>query len=208
MKKSISKFLRTLHATAANEAGNLQIFGLRWANANGLPYTTLDEALAAGTLEITEVSEAGQVPNLKVTNKADTMVFLMSGEQLVGAKQNRILNASIMVPGQAELAIPVSCVEARRWQYRSPKFGSSGTSSHRKLRQMMAKQVLESYRETGKPTSKQGEVWDEVDRKLRSMKSPSSTAALDKAYEDHQKTLDGITNTLQAPETCQGVLFA
>lgn len=208
MKQSITEHLHTLEVAPPREAGNLQIFGLHWANPNGLPYATLDEALAAGNLDITEVSEGGQVPHLKVTNKADTLVFLMSGEQLVGAKQNRILNASIMVPAQTELPIPVSCVEARRWQYRSPKFGSSGSSSHRRLRHLMAKQVLHSYRQTGKPSSRQAEVWEEVDRKLKVMKSVSPTAALDQAYEDHEKTLDEFLQKLQAPATCHGVVFA
>lgn len=65
----------------------LQVFGLRAKASSPLQYATLDEAMAAGTLGVVEVSEAGSVPNLKVSNGGPTMVFLLSGEQLLGAKQ-------------------------------------------------------------------------------------------------------------------------
>src|SRR5262249_33858973 len=119
MSHSLTQLLRTLDVAAPRAVNGLQVFGLRSPGSNGLDYATLDDALAAGTLEVTEVSEGGSVPTLKVSNRADRMVFLMAGEQLIGAKQNRVLNASIMVGALTELPISVSCVEAGRWAYRS-----------------------------------------------------------------------------------------
>ena len=43
------------------------------------------------------------------------------GEQLAGGKQNRVLNASILVPAKSELPIPVTCVERGRWALRDPR---------------------------------------------------------------------------------------
>ena len=71
---------------------------------------SLDEALIRGDFEVTELSEAGQVPELQVVNDSDTRVLLMDGEELVGAKQNRIVNLTILVPARATVVIPVSCV--------------------------------------------------------------------------------------------------
>src|SRR5262245_49563303 len=101
MKQQLLDRLQTVQVMDAQSSGPLQVFGLRWETTNDLIYRTLDEALAAGDLEVTEISEAGSVPTLKVTNKGEELVFLMAGEQLVGAKQNRVLNASIMVPGRS-----------------------------------------------------------------------------------------------------------
>ncbi|MBA2258397.1 MAG: hypothetical protein H0W18_05850, partial [Acidobacteria bacterium] len=55
-------------------------------------YLTLDEALAQGWTEITKVSEQGSVPELRVSNKGAKPVFILDGEELLGAKQNRVVN--------------------------------------------------------------------------------------------------------------------
>jgi hypothetical protein len=207
MSHPLTNLLETVHVTTPQEVAGLQVYGLRHEAGDGLTYVILDEALAAGTLEVTEVNESGSVPTLRVKNKADTMVFLMAGEQLIGAKQNRVLNASIMVDAQTDLPIPVSCVEAGRWGYRSRHFSSAGTSSHSHLRKMMSKHVTESYKAFRQPASNQGEVWQEVARKLTKMGSTSPSSALHQAYEDHQTRLGDILDQLRVPEGCCGVAF-
>jgi hypothetical protein len=52
------------------------------------------------------------------------MVLILDGEELVGAKQNRIVNTTILVAAGAEIVIPVSCVEQGRWTYKSDAFSS------------------------------------------------------------------------------------
>ena len=62
-----------------------------------------------------EVSRGGSVPELKVVNKSDRMLLILDGEELVGAKQNRIVNTTILIAGNTATVIPVSCVEQGRW---------------------------------------------------------------------------------------------
>ena len=188
-------------------AGPLQVFGLRWELPGDLSYLTLDEALEGKTLEVTELDEGGSVPELRVTNKGDMLVFLMAGEQLVGAKQNRVFNASMMVPAKSETVVPVSCVERGRWGYRSRKFGSGGSSSHPKLRREMNRQAYDTYRKRGYPGSDQGRVWSEVDRKLRAMGSKSPSDALQQTYDDRRAKLDDAVAELRLPEDCCGAAF-
>src|SRR4051794_23191312 len=57
MSQSLTQLLRALDVAAPRAVNGLQVFGLRSPGGNGLDYTTLDDALAAGTLEVTEVSE-------------------------------------------------------------------------------------------------------------------------------------------------------
>ena len=86
------------------EAKGLQVFPLRAPRAQtALDYLTLDDALRDGVVEVTEISEGGSVPTLKVSNSGERRVFLMAGEQLAGAKQNRVLNASMMVASTASV---------------------------------------------------------------------------------------------------------
>ena len=43
------------------------------------------------------VSKGGSVPELKVTYNAPEMVLIQDVEELVGAKQNRIMNTTILI---------------------------------------------------------------------------------------------------------------
>jgi hypothetical protein len=207
MTQSISERLRNVRIGSPTEAGGLQMFGLYWESPGPGDYQTLDEATEAGLLEVTEVSDSGSVPTLKVSNKGKDPVFLMAGEHLSGGKQNRVLNASILVAAQSELPIPVSCVERGRWAYRA-QFSGSGSSSHSHLRRMMHSQATHAYRASGTPGSDQLEVWREVDRKLAESSSGSPTQYLHKCYEDTEPMLRSVVEQLPVPEGASGAVFA
>src|SRR5258708_6067147 len=127
---SVSDLLRSVRVADAQTAGGLHVFGLWHDLPPALGYLTLDDALESQALKVTEMTEGGNVPTLKVVNTSGARVFLMAGEQLVGAKQNRVLNTSLMVAPEAELPVPVSCVEQGRWAYRRPDCARSATPSH------------------------------------------------------------------------------
>ena len=64
-------------------------------------YVMLDQALKDGSCRIGEVSAEGHVPELLLTNDGERPVFLLDGEEVLGAKQNRIVNLSILAPGRS-----------------------------------------------------------------------------------------------------------
>lgn len=200
--------LRGLELLDPVESGGLQVFGLRWSGDAPLEYLTLDDALEAKVLTVTEVNEGGSVPTLLVNNESDQMVFLMAGEQLIGAKQNRVLNASIMVKPRSKLVVPVSCVERGRWGYRSRPFSSSGSASHGTLRRMMSRQAHQGYRAHRTPSSQQGQVWCQISEKLGQLGSVSPSDALEQVYEDHRERLETVTREVRVPDDCNGVVFA
>ena len=134
-------------------------------------YITLDEALPRG-LRITETSASGSVPELSVENPIDSAVLLYDGEELVGAKQNRILNVSVLVGADAKLPIPVSCVEQGRWSRQSDAFGSAKHISHSHLRRRKAETLAAQPLARGVA---QGQVWDEVREKQSRMGVRSET---------------------------------
>jgi hypothetical protein len=205
---SVSDLLRSVRVTDAQSAGGLQVFGLWHDLPPALGYLTLDEALAAQALKVTEVTECGNVPTLKVVNASGARIFLMAGEQLVGAKQNRVLNTSLMVNAETELPVPVSCVEQGRWAYRRPDFGSSGTTSHARLRAQMNKQANDGYAAVGFAACSQTDIWSEVRGKLTRMGSHSDSAALEQTYTDYSCRIDEDFGRLMYPDGCQGVAFA
>src|SRR5487761_2775144 len=105
----------------------LTVFPLFSTGDSSVNYLLSDEAIQAGSVAVEEVSEGGSVPNLLVTNNSDSLVLFLEGEELRGAKQNRVLNTSVLVAAHSKTPIPVSCVEQGRWRYRSKQFASEGT---------------------------------------------------------------------------------
>jgi hypothetical protein len=208
VSSDVSEKLSGVEITSVQQAGSLQVFGLRWSARNDLDYATLDEALLDKVLDVTEINEGGQVPAVRVMNKSERMVFLMAGELLVGCKQDRVLNTSMMVPSKREMAIPVACVEVGRWGYRSRKFRSGQTSSHGYLRAILCKETSARYKAKSAPGSDQRAVWAEVARKMGKMGSRSSSGALQDMFRDYGDKLDQMVRSISSPDGCNGAAFA
>jgi len=124
--------------------GALTVVPLLAPAADEPDWLTLAEA--GDRVRVTEVSEAGTVPFLKVANLADRPLLLLDGEQLVGAKQNRVLNTTVLVAGESELTIPVSCVEHGRWGYRRREMSPSDVSLYASVRRRKSQWVSEALR--------------------------------------------------------------
>src|SRR5450759_1555442 len=171
-------------------------------------YLLLDEALASGLVEITEVSEQGSVPDLKFVNRGPTPVLIVDGEELLGARQNRIVNLTILVPAHAELTIPVSCVEAGRWRARSRSFTSAPRTQFATGRAKRMASVSCSMIARGDRVSDQAEVWDDIARLSSRLNASSSTSAMDAIFSTHAVSLDAFVAGCQPREGQVGALFA
>jgi hypothetical protein len=206
-RPDVLRTLAEVEVECLQHASGLQVFGLKWPCPSALDYLTLDEATWAKTLDIAEVDEGGRVSAIKVVNKSGRLVFLMAGELLVGCRQDRVINASILVPPKGELCIPVTCVEAGRWSYRSSRFSSGGSSSHGFLRMMISRQVAEHYKGYGMPGSDQAGVWAEVARKMAKTGSRSPSGALQEMYKDYAGRLAEILAIFPPLAGYHGVAF-
>jgi hypothetical protein len=113
---------------------SLAVFPLFPAARDEVDYILSDRAIESGAVTVEEIDEAGSVPDLSVENKGDVRVLFLEGEELVGAKQNRVLNTSLLIAARSKTKVPVSCVERGRWGYSSRTFQSGGTHSPSKLR--------------------------------------------------------------------------
>ena len=95
---SISTELDGIEVGLPQSFRNLTIRPLFRKSALALPvdYQLLDEAIAAGTARVTELHEGGSVPELRFENLGSRPVLLVDGQELIGAKQNRVLNLTIL----------------------------------------------------------------------------------------------------------------
>lgn len=168
---------------------------------------TLDDALAGGATEVTEISESGSVPQLKLLNRGPGEVFLLDGEELAGAKQNRILNLSILVAGRSELEIPVSCVEQGRWSWRGRGFSGAERVIYSKLRRRNSEAVSASLHSFHSARGDQGQVWEDIARKSVRMSVHSDTGAASALYERHREDLDEFVSGIAASPLQIGAAF-
>ena len=168
---------------------------------------TLDEAFLRGDFEVTEVSEVGQVPELKVTNTGNSPVLLVDGEELVGAKQNRIVNLTILVPARACVPIPVSCVEAGRWNRRSRGFSSSGNAQYSRARARKVSQVSQSLAAIGEARSDQHWIWDDIAAKASRLDAASDSSAMSSIFEAHHRAVAAYVNAFPCIAGQCGAVF-
>jgi len=185
---------------------NLTVLPLTIHNEDGPDYLTLGQAMSSQLLVITEINEGGSVPDLKVMNKSDHAVLLLDGEELVGAKQNRVLNTTILIKAKSETIVPVSCTEQGRWSYLSEEFADSGTVMSPSVRQFKVRSVSESLRSTGNRHSDQGEVWDEIDKLSLRAGVQSDTSAMRDVHESKKKQLSDYCEAIQLVEGQTGLL--
>jgi hypothetical protein len=182
MQQIINQYIGGLKLGREQSYKNLTFFPLLANYAANLDYLTLDEALAKDLIEVVEVSHGGSVPELKVVNKSDRMVLVLDGEKLVGAKQNRIVNTSILIAGNTTTVIPVSCVEQGRWSYKSDKFSSEMRLMASTLRARKADQVKYSLKNSGKFRSDPGAIWNGVSQMAFNLDSESPSMAMSEIY--------------------------
>ncbi len=186
----------------------LAVFPLFTESDSPIDYLLADEAIAAGTIAVEEVGEAGSVPTLLVSNQGDSRVLFIEGEELRGAKQNRVLNTSVLVAARSKTTIPVSCVEQGRWRYRSRQFGSSGSHSSSKLRSILKKTVSDSALRGEGHRSDQTQVWGEVSRQMESLGSSSMTFAMSDTYDAHNDRVAEFQQRLTYVEGATGLAVA
>jgi hypothetical protein len=192
-----AEYVKTLEVGAIQAHENLAIFPLLLGEFKEPGYILLDEALAQSLIEIGEASTQGIVNEILVRNRADRPVLILDGEILVGAKQNRVVNASTLIGLKGEVKIPVSCVEQQRWRYQSENFTESRRFSYARMRAQKNEQVSQCLFSSGIFAADQGAIWDEVDRKQKEMRVESPTQAVNDVYEGYEDKLSGYCEAFQ-----------
>jgi hypothetical protein len=168
---------------------------------------TLDHALGAGHMRVTETSEAGEVPFLLVENNGNHPVIILDGEELWGGKQNRIVNTTIIVLAHTTIKIPVSCVQKGRWQQQRSDFESPKSILRARSRGKKTATVSMSLREGRGYRSDQGAVWLEVEQTLTELHVASPTGNYREGMEHVAHKIDDFVAAIRPMENQIGALF-
>jgi len=173
-------------------------------------YLGMKTALDKGFLEIAEVSEGGSVPTLKAINKSALPIILLDGEEVEGAKQNRIMNTTILLTPHQETLIPVSCTERGRWGYGGNRrqFQDSSNMMSFGGRSRKSSRVRKSLQERKLFDAKQSIVWNDIEQLHFSSgsSSRSSTRAMKDAYEHRKPDIEDYTKAFPYQEGQKGLI--
>lgn len=205
-QNELQTLLNRLELGAPQAYGSLTVIPLLAKGDGGVEYLCLPEALETGKLVITEVNQHGSVPELKAVNLAPVPVLVVDGEAIDGAKQNRVLNASLLLKENSETVIPVSCTEGGRWRYQSPQFHDSQAVMAQKSRARKLSSVTSSLQTTRRYQSDQAGVWQEVAALHEKTGTTSPTGAMKDAFDARRQELDACLAACQPVAGQSGLL--
>lgn len=187
-KETLTKTLDNMQVGQPLKYANMEVFPLFNTVIRKTKYITLKNGLKKGVLEIVEKNQSGTVSELRVINKGNKRVLLLDGEELAGAKQNRILNTTILLKKYSDTIIPVSCTEAGRWHYKTDEFYDSDVLAFPDMRSKKAKAVSENLKRTHQFRSNQAQIWDHVEKLSVSLSVlDSSTQAMKDVFREKNK---------------------
>lgn len=179
---------------------NLTIFplSLSLSQTEGPKYIPLSTAIEKHGLVVKEIDESGSVADLNVENPSTHCVLLLDGEELRGAKQNRIVNTTILLAPRSLSRIPVSCTESGRWHYDSDIFACPKSVMPTKARRRKTQSVTQSLHAAMNFSSDQGKVWEEVEQLHQKTGSTSDTRAMSDALEIIRMDMEAATTAILA----------
>ena len=206
--ESVRKQLSKIELTESTVFRNLTMFAIEGTRDGKLDYLTLADAMKLEVARVSEISDGGSVPELLFENSADLPVLIFDGEELIGAKQNRTVNLTILAPAGRTIKIPVSCVEAGRWRRESSHLEMSDRQHFARGRAVRNASVSCSMQRNGSRRSDQGRVWADISAKASRMEAPSATQAMAEIFDRHRISLESFVEAFTHGENQTGGLFA
>lgn len=170
-------------------------------------FTSLATPGIADLLQVRELDEAGRVRSLVVDNRSPFPAFLLDGEEILGGKQSRVVNSSILVPAGAETVIPVSCCEAGRWARSvDGRFRTANRAMPSSMRSSKSARVSASLRRTGTHDGDQRAVWAEIEEYSALRGVRSRTSAMGDVFEADRQELEQLIEQVEPLSDQVGVI--
>lgn len=206
--------MQTLHALASgfqvgipSGTDRLCMVPITRDSSSGLQYQLLGDALTRKSVRITELSEVGHVPEVRVLNEGDLPVLLVDGAALVGAKQNRVINLTVLAPPKSETILPVSCVEQGRWHSQGSEFSEGKSFQFAGARSNKMRSVSESLASAGRRASNQGQVWQDIESYGSAFGAVAPTGAMEDVFTSVEDAVRDLIRRLDFKSTSVGAAF-
>lgn len=184
MNTQVREYLQNLDLGEPSEYGGICVYPV-FHESDELPhpYISCAEALREEKLKVTEVNKNGVVSTILAINLGELPILILAGEELIGAKQNRIVNSSVLLRPHSETMLPVNCTEQGRWHHASPEFQDSGSVALHSVRRSQSRNVTGSLKADGSYAGDQTETWHEVSSAIVGSRICSSTDAMQDIFQ-------------------------
>lgn len=199
---------------------NMEVIPVKLNNIGNKDYLTLRRGIRAGFVEVTEC-EVSTVGTVLARNNASIPLVLIDGDEIVGAKQNRIMNRSLIIPPKTAMPVSVSCTEQGRWHYGRTRrnlfndydredfddrrelfehFGCSDFAADFSTRRAKSRNLYEDR-------DCQSSVWSSISDLERKTAYRSRTSALNDNYENHRSIHDNYLKHFKLEFGQSGAIF-
>lgn len=209
---------------------NMEVIPIRINNPGNQDLLTLKRGIEIGVVEISEC-EISTVGTVLARNNANIPLVLIDGDEITGAKQNRIMNRSLIVPPKTTLPISVSCSEQGRWHYgrsrnrpiirdfdlrrnnyeynESPDYEFEDERSNFDYSDFAAdfSTRRDKSRDLFEKRSCQSTVWNSISRLENKTSFRSQTSALNDNFENHRSRQDEYLKHFKLEFGQSGAIF-
>jgi hypothetical protein len=189
--------------------GPLAMFPLIADREPSVRYVSFADSVQRGAT-VKELAGGASVNDLIVHNPLDVPVLLYEGEEVLGAQQNRTFDVSALVAANSVLKVPVSCVEAGRWDgaRHDEAFAPAPQTANPRLRRMKNTQARASLAAGLEARAVQGEVWREVADTAGRHGVNSRTGAMHDVFERRRQQLGAVARAVEMQSSQVGMLAA
>jgi len=156
--------------------GNIALVQIEARPETTFPFSPGEPEIRNGRLIISEATGQGIVGKLIAENLTGAFLLLTDADVLIGAKQNRVLNKSVLLAPGSKTILDVSCIERLRWHYTTNNFTAPGPVADSDLREEKLRSVARKKTSPATPDYEtQSQVWDHISKKMASANFESAT---------------------------------
>ncbi len=189
----------TLTLGKQQEYNNIVVVPVLKDSSSKLDILDLKTGFEMGLVEVNECKNS-VVGTIMVKNDATSPLILVDGEEIAGAKQNRIVGQTMLIPPKVNMPIPVNCSEQGRWDYKSEfKPSNYMANSETRLNKTLANMGHSEV-------DAQSAVWDSIDNLQERRNNFSSTHALRDNYESNEKSNTEYLEHFQIQDNQVGII--
>ena len=200
---AITQHFNSIEPGPAQHLGGLTFVPLKAEAKTDISHIKTFDYLATQNLAAASEHQSGAVvTSIDIKNDSEHHLLMLDGEGIVGAKQNRMVQRSVIIAPYTQQPIPVNCVEQGRWRFKAESnFKKAEFLISPRMRDIKGEQLKNKQN-----ADIQSSMWNEISALERKLGATSETDDLDEILKFKQRVpSDEITNFLmQTP--CNGFL--